>query len=196
MLDVDAGDAHDPDQDSDGSGSSDAIDGDGDAGDDDGEQDQSSSNRIVTSFNLDDVSSSEEEQGDGDDESEDEGDELQGKKGEKGGAGKRVHWGEKSDDEDQREGAGSKRRRQEAQANVFAGVSGEGGDTDASMEEQMRQLDQQDEKARKAGGGVAGQGELRRAREALRCVVESEDRSIVCSCSLEWRGHAAFRVKQ
>ncbi|CAM9236547.1 unnamed protein product [Scytosiphon promiscuus] len=86
------------------------------------------------------------------------------------GAGKRVHWGEDGDDEDEQDrqdGAGSKRRKQ-AQANVFAGVSKEGADTDASMEEQMRQLDKQDEKARKAGGGVAGQGELRRAREALR----------------------------
>lgn len=63
---------------------------------------------------------------------------------------------------------GGKRPRQQQQANVFAGVAGEGVDAAASVEEQMMQLDEQDEKARRSGGGVAGQGELRRAREALR----------------------------
>lgn len=181
VLNVDAGDAHDPDQAS--GGSSDGGDGDDDGGDDvedGGEGDMSSSKRIVTSFNLDDVSSSEEE-GDGeededagDDESDDDGGGLPTKKAKKaneGAAGKRVHWGEEGDDEDYHEGVGSKRQRQ-TQANVFAGVSAEGADTDASMEEQMRQLDQQDEKAQRAGGGVAGQAELRRAREALRWAVD------------------------
>ncbi|CAM9124007.1 unnamed protein product [Hapterophycus canaliculatus] len=172
------GDAHDPDQDSEGSGSSGGRESDDERDNfgDDGEGDMSSSKKIVTSFNLDDVSSSDEgEEGDGDreGESDDDGDDIPTKKAkgeEKGGAGKRVHWGEEASDEDEEEyheGGGSKRRKH-VQANVFAGVKGEGADADASLEEKMKQIDQQDEKARRAGRGVAGQGELRRAREALR----------------------------
>lgn len=162
------GDVHDPDQVSEGSESS----GD-DVGEDDGGGASSSSKRIVTSLNLDDVSSSEEEdEGNDGDEGEDGdagGDEHAAISG-SGRGGKRVHWGgeeEEREDEDGGGLGGGKRLRQQ-QANVFAGVADEGADAVASVEEQMMQLDEQDAKARKAGGGVAGQGELRRAREALR----------------------------
>lgn len=52
------------------------------------------------------------------------------------------------------------------QANMFSGVREERG-VDAMVEEQIMQLDKQDEKAKKERG-VAGQGELKRARDALR----------------------------
>eukprot|EP00752_Nemacystus_decipiens_P010108 g9009.t1 len=166
------GDAYDPDQASDGGESS----GDDDNSDDDDGEVQgpaSSSNRIVTSLNLDDVSSSEEEDG-GNDEDEDE-DRQEG--GDENTAmrvnehrGKRVHWGGQEEEREDEHGVrvgGGKRPRQQ-QANVFAGVAGEGVDATSSVEEQMMLLDEQDEKARRSGGGVAGQAEMRRAREALR----------------------------
>lgn len=132
----------------------------------------SSSKRIVTSLNLDDVSSSEEEDDDGDDGDAAGGDdddlvEEKGAKGKGRKYGKRVHWGGEDTDADGAGVGGGKRPRQ-PQASVFAGVREDG--MDASVEEQMMQLDKQDEKARKAGVGVAGQAELRRAKEALRQV--------------------------
>lgn len=159
------GDAHDPDQASEGGESS----GD-DLDDDEGEgAASSSSKKIVTSLNLDDVSSSEEED-EGNEEDKDadgeEGDETAATRG-SGRGGKRVHWGGQEGEEREDEDGGGKRPRQQ-QANVFAGMAGEGVDAAASVEKQMMQLDEQDEKARRSGGGVAGQGELRRAREALR----------------------------
>lgn len=174
LLSVFPGDAHDPDQTSDGGESSD-----GDVDQDEGERAASSSNRIVTSLNLDDVSSSSEEDegageswGDGadGDDGDEGGDEEAATRG-RGRGGKRVHWGEQEEGEREGEDAGGvgrgKRPRQQ-QANVFTGVAGEGVDVAASVEEQMMQLDEEDEKAKRSGGDVVGEGELRRAREALR----------------------------
>lgn len=171
MSYVGTGDAHDPDQ---------ASEGGSDVGDNDdiddsekGEGPASSSTRIVTSLNLDDVSSSEEEEEEGDESDGNGGGggsrgEQKASKHGSGREGKRVHWGqdEAEEDVDGGGGGGGKRPRQQ-QANVFAGVKG-AGVPDDSVEEKMRQLDQQDDKARRAGGGIVGQVELRRAREALR----------------------------
>ncbi|CBJ28736.1 conserved unknown protein [Ectocarpus siliculosus] len=164
------GDAHDPDQASEGDGSSD------DDGNDDGDISESgdgtaasSSRKMVPSLNLDDVSSSEEGEEDEDDEDGDMTASSPPKRGSGQGAGKRVHWGGREDEEDGGGGgAGGGKRQRQQQASVFAGVRGGDVDTGASVEEQMKQLDEQDEKARRDGGGIAGQGELRRAREALR----------------------------
>ncbi|CAM9635717.1 unnamed protein product [Pylaiella littoralis] len=169
------GDARDPEQASEG-GSDIDDDDDSEEGGGGGEA-VSSSTRIVESLNLDDVSSSSEEDGngDGDDDGSDDDSGGDGGRGEKraskhgsGGKGKRVHWGgqETEGDANGGNGSGGKRPRQQ-QSNVFANVKGQEM-PDASVGEQMRQLDRQDERARRAGGGVAGQGELRRAREALR----------------------------
>lgn len=125
----------------------------------------------MTSLNLDDVSSSEEEdEGDGEDD-DDDGDGGGGGDGKtamrgSGRGGKRLHWrGEEEEGEGEGLGGGKRPRQL---ANVFAGVAGEGVHAAASVEEQMMQLDEQDDKARRSGRGVAGQGELRRAKEALR----------------------------
>eukprot|EP00903_Cladosiphon_okamuranus_P010306 g9754.t1 len=166
-----AGDVHDPDQASDGGESaSDDVDDDEDG---EGGGATSSSKRIVASLNLDDVSSSEEED-EGDDE--DDGGDGDGDGGgdgktvmrESGRGRKRVHWGGEEKDDEEGAGLGGGKRPRQQQVNVFSGVAGEGVNAAASVEEQMIQLDEQDEKARRSGGGVAGQGELRRAREALR----------------------------
>lgn len=192
---VGTGDAHDPDQAWEGGSD---VDDDDDIDDgDEGGGATSSSTRIVTSLNLDDVSSSEEEE-DGDDSDGNDGGgaaAADGGRGEKkaskhgsGREGKRVHWGqeEAEEDADGRGGGGGKCSRQQ-QANVFAGVKG-AGMPDDSVEEKMRQLDQQDEKARRAGGGVAGQAELRRAREALRLA------DVFLYGQLHfWTGHTSFR---
>lgn len=161
---VGTGDAHDPGQASEGV-DDDYVD------DSEGGGAVSSSAKIVTSLNLDDVSSSEEDDDADDSDGHDEGDDRGEKSASKHGIGregKRLHWGgeEAEEDSDGGHGGGSKRLRQQ-QENVFAGVKGERM-PDTSLEEQMRQLDKQDEKSRRAGGGVVGQGELRRAREALR----------------------------
>lgn len=160
------GDAHDPDQASEGDDSS----ADDDDDDDDMGESESGERKMVPSLNLDDVSSSDEDEGDEDDEEDGEkAASSTSKPGSGQGAGKRVHWGGQEDEEDGGGGgAGGGKRLRQQQASVFAGVRGGDVDAGASVEEQMKQLDEQDEKARRAGGGVAGQGELRRAREALR----------------------------
>ncbi|CAM9142328.1 unnamed protein product [Ectocarpus sp. 12 AP-2014] len=166
------GDAHDPDQASEGDGSSDDDDDDDADGDmtESGEGTAASSSRkMVPSLNLDDVSSSEEGEEDEDDEDGEKTASSTSKRGSGQGEEKRVHWGGREDEDDGGGGgAGGGKRQRQQQASVFAGVRGGDVDTGASVEEQMKQLDEQDEKARRDGGGVAGQGELRRAREALR----------------------------
>ncbi|CAN0288078.1 unnamed protein product, partial [Ectocarpus fasciculatus] len=160
------GDAHDPDQASEGDDSSDDDD------DDDDDMGESGERKMVPSLNLDDVSSSDEDEDEGDEDDEEDGEKAASstsKRGSGQGAGKRVHWGGQEDEEDGGGGgAGGGKRLRQLQASVFAGVRGGDVDAGSSVEEQMKRLDEQDEKARRAGGGVAGQGELRRAREALR----------------------------
>lgn len=103
--------------------------------DDEGAQglEETDQGALMTSLNLDDVSSSEDDSDDEETAFADDGD---------------IH-----DDAEVRQGS------------VFAGVRGK--DVDAAVEKQMMQLDKEDESARRRVG-VAGQGELKRAREALR----------------------------
>lgn len=108
----------------------------------------------MTSFNLDDISSSSEEEQDGDDD--EDGDQEQ----------------DDNDDDRRFEGA--------TQANVFAEVRDEGA-VDAMVEEQIVRLDKQDQTARK-GRGAAGQAELKRAREALRCARDCSVSSAFSPC--------------
>lgn len=120
----------------------------------------------VASLNLDDISSSEDDDAfddnddDDDDDMETDGDDAAAVR--EGGVSAAA-----GGYEDGEGGGRGGNERGELQANVFAGVRGE--DADATVDAKIMRLDRQDMKAkRRRGAGMAGEGELKRAREALR----------------------------
>lgn len=155
------GDAPDPE----------ASDGGGSSNEDGGGLEGTGRVSMVTSLNLDDISSSEDDAFDdnGQDDDDDDDDDDDMATGSDTVAVARRDGGLSAAagrDEDGEEG-GRGNERGQLQANVFAGMRGE--DVDATVEAQIMRLDRQDTKAKRGrGAGMAGEGELKRAREALR----------------------------
>lgn len=154
------GDAPDPEA-SDGGGSSD---------EDGGGLEGAGGASMVTSLNLDDISSSEDDAFDDNDQDDDDDDDNHDDDGDIATDSDTVAMARREGGISAaagRDEGGEEGGHGQLQANVFAGMRDE--DVDATVEAQIMRLDRQDTKAKRGrGAGMAGEGELKRAREALR----------------------------